>query len=861
MLATLVLVGGAGLVALMQLHSAEQRRLQGFMQTHAALQATLSRRAAEHARWVALAEQAWRSHHGDGAALSAADVDRYLRAGQCLGLGQGPQERRLSVIGIGTDRWPRARLMRYLALARAMSTVPSLSGEVAQGASSMAFFLDPGGQLLVMEGGERADVRPAVAPGPARAALFARLRNHVQAAQSPVAVRMAGDDAGITAAGAARIGLAPHPVTGRTGLLTLLPVHDGQRTLGTLLAFDSTDAVLQVLRQAGDSRLSVQARDGSPVLAASRPMDPALTQALRAAGLWRSGHEGAVRVRAGDRSVLAAHIDGTDWALVSSVPWTQAAAQQRDPLLRLAALASLLALMAWLLVAWVERRLLSPMAQRLSDLLAEAGLARALLQMAPMGLCLLDVEAATPVFQNARMQRLSLEAQASGLALPAALVAGHADVPPGSRAGDDAREFELSAGTGREGDIRHLRVTATSVAHRGRPALLCMVQDASRQREDQLRQDRLRAEAETERRATSRFLATMSHEIRTPLNGILGHLELFARSPLDDDQRARLHRITQAADSLLLIVNDILDLERIEAGRLPLDAGTIEPTALLEGVALLYAPLALGKGVELDVRVDPFLARHYRLPAARVEQVLRNLVSNAVKFTASGRIELRVGPSMRVTGLRIEVADSGIGLSAAQQVHVFEPFVQAESSITTRFGGSGLGLSLCRRMCRLMGGDIDVQSTPEVGSVFGFDVPAEARPMEPASSSAALAGRSVLLYSAVPSWREELTRRLQQWGAQVLVLHGLEELAAIEETGTAALVVYERSQRSAGPPPALASRVQRWVQVRGDGPLRPAMTGNVWRVSAYAHGALLDALQQSGPLPLPPTMATTTPIG
>lgn len=239
------------------------------------------------------------------------------------------------------------------------------------------------------------------------------------------------------------------------------------------------------------------------------------------------------------------------------------------------------------------------------------------------------------------------------------------------------------------------------------------------------RQAKLAAEAAS--RAKSTFVATMSHEIRTPLNGMLGHLELLSLSPLETAQRERLGRVRLSADALLGIISDVLDFSRIEAGQMDIDPVRFELRPLIEQVAMLFAPAAERRGLKLDFGIDSALESGYVADAHRIRQVLSNLLGNAVKFTESGRISLRASlgnaPADGPIRLRFDVVDSGIGMSDDQLPGLFEPFSQADASISRRFGGSGLGLALCRQLAQLLGGSIDVRSTPGVGSAFTLEVP------------------------------------------------------------------------------------------------------------------------------------------
>ena len=234
-----------------------------------------------------------------------------------------------------------------------------------------------------------------------------------------------------------------------------------------------------------------------------------------------------------------------------------------------------------------------------------------------------------------------------------------------------------------------------------------------------------RALAEAATRAKSEFLAVMSHEIRTPMNAILGFADILARTGLDTEQRHSVDTVREAAEALMRVINDILDYSRIEAGRIELEQADFAPDSVLAGVVDTLRPAAAERGLSLRATVEPEVPAWLRGDAYRLRQVLLNLVGNAVKFTWRGSIGVRLlheedcGGSAR---LRFEVEDTGVGIPREIQPHLFERFTQADSSVSRKYGGSGLGLSICKRLVELMGGAIGVDSEPGRGSTFWFAV-------------------------------------------------------------------------------------------------------------------------------------------
>ncbi len=233
--------------------------------------------------------------------------------------------------------------------------------------------------------------------------------------------------------------------------------------------------------------------------------------------------------------------------------------------------------------------------------------------------------------------------------------------------------------------------------------------------------------AEVANRAKSEFLANMSHEIRTPMTSILGYTQLLEITNLDDTQREHVQRITQSGETLLAIINDILDLSKLEAGKLELDASEFDLKEVIQRLIWIFQPKATARGLTFTAVVAPDIPRRLIGPMNRLHQVLTNLLSNAIKFTVSGRVSLTVenqthsGEDAK-TRLHFRIQDTGIGIAPADQARIFEPFTQADTSSTRRFEGTGLGLTICRKIVQLMDGDIGVESTFGQGSTFWFTI-------------------------------------------------------------------------------------------------------------------------------------------
>ena len=232
--------------------------------------------------------------------------------------------------------------------------------------------------------------------------------------------------------------------------------------------------------------------------------------------------------------------------------------------------------------------------------------------------------------------------------------------------------------------------------------------------------------AEAANEAKSAFLAMMSHELRTPMNGVLGMARALQRTPLDSRQQGYVNTILRSGDGLMAILNDVLDISKIEAGRMDLEVGAFDLKALGDQAVELWSEIARSKNLALTCEAGPHLPALVLGDETRVRQIVLNLISNALKFTETGAISLKLDAAPAADGdggVQIVVADTGIGMTIDQQAALFRPYAQADASTARKFGGTGLGLAICRKLASMMGGEIGVESEPGRGSSFRVWLP------------------------------------------------------------------------------------------------------------------------------------------
>lgn len=294
-----------------------------------------------------------------------------------------------------------------------------------------------------------------------------------------------------------------------------------------------------------------------------------------------------------------------------------------------------------------------------------------------------------------------------------------------------------------------------------------------------------RRTAEAASRAKGEFLAMMSHEIRTPLNGIIGFSDLLLSHSLPPEARECAAGIRASTETLLALVNDILDFSKIEAGKLEIERRPVNLRAQIEAVRLMFAGPAAAKNLSLEFTIAPDVPHEIFCDSTRLRQILVNLIGNALKFTPSGTIRTQADYDGSRQKLILKITDTGIGMTPEQLAKLFHPFTQADASTARKFGGTGLGLTICHRLAELMGGSISVQSTPGQGTTF--DVSLIAPPCRPEhqttpAASISLQGRRILAAEDNPVNQRVLELYLKKVGSSATIVpDGPSALAALQQ--------------------------------------------------------------------------------
>ncbi|MCS6505571.1 ATP-binding protein [Burkholderia thailandensis] len=539
----------------------------------------------------------------------------------------------------------------------------------------------------------------------------------------------------------------PDPLTGKPMIRVVQPAIDAAGKLFAIyvrsLPLDMFYSNLNDTPAGGT--LTIVDRKGRVIIGSRNPpgRDGDVTDSALSIRSLGDGFDGLVERHENGMFVTSDQLPGTDWVLVHAYSWKTIAAALALRFSLMTGFAAGIIVMLWVLAIQFDRKGLIPNYRRAQRLLESEVLNRAILRTAPVGLGLLSAHDGSVLLQNNAM--LELSARTSGEPLPNRLWDAYRQTTGRSNDEDGALLLHDLAIEREDSNPIYLQANVVAARYRGANVLLCTLLDISMRKESELKLKEARIASDQANKAKSTFLATMSHEIRTPLNAIIGNLELLRRSQLSNQQSERLQVVESCSNALLHIINDILDLSKVESGQMTLENIPFDIQALLQEIVDAYAPLAESKGLQLLSNLGEGVARYYSGDPARIRQILSNLIGNAIKFTERGHISVDVHQAKAAQGdsaIEIWVNDTGIGIRPDRIATLFDVYTQADTSIHRRFGGSGLGLPLCKRLATIMGGSIEVDSLPDFGTTVTVVLPLrEARHATAMSSGPAVRRR------------------------------------------------------------------------------------------------------------------------
>lgn len=817
---------------------------QSFVAEHAALMKEIQARESAFRIALVSAELMWR----EAAPVDAAQIQKYHSQGEELLLESDQNARSLWTLGSGGSRVPNEAIGKFFNLAEQIRRIPARS-PASHDSSLASFFFGVNGSIV------------GLAPAPEEA-----IRRRILADRDRYLALLTGEasqrmliatDAGMDTWRPLRwIPPAASPITGRQVIRiggTILDKGVPVAVLVTEYVPLQPGALHAANRQAGD--FSIMSASGQVIAAPPAPASGAAQDATRPRELAPPAGRRQERTYAGQFSISEG-LGQTGWVLAFTLDWSTIVTAIASQLTTAATMTAATLALIWALFLYFELRVVRPLMDRSRLALESEHLNRTLIETAPVGLGLIDAASGSPLLHSPAMEKMTARVGAGKFNLSVELADRYRRRADG-KIDTDVIEEDLSF-VARDGNPVTLSVSMTGARYRGSNVVVAAFIDVT---EKYLLAQRLReakAAADRGNAAKSAFLAAMSHEIRTPLHAILGHLELFSRSRLTLAQRNRLETIRASSGLLLATISDVLDFSKIEAGELSLEQTEFDLTEIAARALSMFAPQAQAKGLALLGELGTELTQPMRGDPTRLGQVIHNLLSNAIKFTDQGKVVLRLRPDTATARITIEIEDSGIGMTEEQTQSIFRAFSQADATIGRRYGGTGLGLTLCCRLVDAMGGALTVRSEPGRGSLFAFTLSLSAH-TDP-TDRPWFSGEQVLLLATRDSCRHRLEAELRTWGLRVGAYSHPSELSEdILEEATALIIWGDKQAWRPHDEGRLLDQSSWVIDCSTLGPVTPQDTGRKLSVSMYGLQGLASALRhalQDMPLAAPASIPT-----
>lgn len=550
---------------------------------------------------------------------------------------------------------------------------------------------------------------------------------------------------------------------------------------------------------------------------------------------------------------ISQRIQGPDWVAVYAFDIFTVLNGVKRGVIVGSGVAFLFILLQWGGILIINRLVLIPIRIQSHLIYESERFNQAVLSTAPVGLVVFEPHDKKIILQNEVAKDLTLSSQAAELYNDILDNKIGSNQSEGVKTLSGVNEVSMTEVTlvNDNGELIDISVAYSHVHYKQREVVLFSLNNISAQKNTARLMEHAREMAVQANHAKSMFIAMMSHEIRTPLHGALGNLELLGMELLTPDQNARVLTIRRSFDALLALINDILDLSKIESGGMELNNVPFQLVELIEGCAQTLSSLILEKKLRFFCLISPRLAGTWVGDKNRLTQVVMNILGNALKFTDKGAVTIRVIPREVIDNIhwvRISISDTGIGIKRDKLNEIFESFVQADRSISSRFGGTGLGLTLSKRIIGLMGGYINVDSEEGEGSIFTIDVPLQLNSSVAHKSmvSKVCLFSSIVIVCDAPLWNFNLTECIRLWWPEVEIIEAspLKPFSAYNKSTVIVFAISNIMQANLWE--GVRSTYLDAIKISSCGPLHPERISHYFHVTSFSLSMFKLTLEACG---------------